>query len=81
MTNIHIYRNALLNQGLTADELKAGTDEENFYGLLLTKEGVPIIAGEGGSMYLSKKKALEIHSNDPSTQLLNTLNNNDEPIR
>jgi len=68
---MNIYRNALLSQGLTGKELYIGTDEENYYGLLLTKDGTPIIvAGEGGSMYLSKKRALLIHSQDKTTVLL-----------
>ena len=64
------YRASLLSQGLSPDELRTGTDEENYYGLLLSKEGYPIIAGEGGSMYLSKKMALKIHEEFPETTLL-----------
>lgn len=67
---MNIYRESLLSQGLSTEDLKCGTDEENYYGLLLSKEGTPIIAGEGGSMYLSKKVALLIHKKDPTTQLL-----------
>ncbi len=67
---MNLYRNSLLSQGLTAEELKVGTDQENWYGLLLSADGTPIIAMEGGSMYLSKRRALEIHAQDPTTQLL-----------
>lgn len=64
------YRDSLLSQGLTTKELLVGSDQENYYGLLLSKDGLPIIAGEGGSMYLSKRMALKIHEEDPTTQLL-----------
>jgi tricorn protease-like protein len=66
---MNIYRQSLLSQGLTANELRNGSDEENYYGLLLNKEGKPIIAMEGGSMYLSKRMALKIHENDHTTVL------------
>lgn len=64
------HREALLKHGLTSKDLKVGTDDENWFGLLLSKDGYPIIAMEGGSMYLSKKKALEIHKRDPDSVLL-----------
>lgn len=63
--NKYRYRESLLSMKLTAEELKVGTDEENYFGLLLTKEGIAVIAMEGGSSYLSKKKAIEIYERDP----------------
>lgn len=66
---MNIYREAFLSQNLTAEELKYGTDMENWYGLLTSANGTPVIAQEGGSMYLSKKMALKIHQQDPSTLL------------
>ena len=68
------YRENLLAMGLTAEDLKVGTDEENWFGLLTTKDGVPVIHyGEGGSMYLSKKKALEIFKENPEEYILDMV--------
>ena len=67
---MNIYRDKLLDQNISAEELFVGTDKENWYGLLLSAGGYPIIAREGGSMYLSKKMALKIHEEDPTTKLL-----------
>jgi hypothetical protein len=64
------YREALLSQGLTPKDLRVGTDKENWYGLLMDKSGLPIIAMEGGSMYLSKKMALKIYNENPNKYLL-----------
>ena len=67
--NLYSHRENLLKY-TPPSCLYLGTEEENYFGLLLNKEGTPIIAMEGGSEYLSKKRALEIHAEDPDGTIL-----------